>query len=159
MKEEYVSISEKAIKGLLINAIETLAEYVVFLPDGDKKDLQCHLCLLCEGDKEGALEAIRELLEDKPIVVKEMEFKREPLDRELLKHVEYIAERVRSYRYQMGQQIISQEYLAEESDVPLYYIQGIENLTISPSNMALEKIAAVLGTTVAGLLPPGTSNG
>lgn len=133
-----------------------LMERIHGLPKDDKEDLYDLMKELLASESgeefESVVTAIREILDQKPLGLKQMEQpeKEAETGTGLQRWINFVSERIRTLRKEAG---LTQEELAERSGLPQSHISRLESGKHSPSRVTLEKIAAALGLPIGRFDP------
>lgn len=136
-------------------ALAILVDRIRGLPREDREDL---FELVKElpaaqdgGETESIVLAMREILEQAPIVVRGVDQSNdgEPGE-QLAKWITFVSGRIKALRKEQG---LTQEQLAQRSGLPQSHISKLENGKHSPSALTLEKIARALGVPGSELDP------
>jgi DNA-binding XRE family transcriptional regulator len=142
----------------LTMAFSILVERIRSLPKDDLQDLSelaKELATAASSEEiESIIVAMREILEQTPIRVRQMEQSADDFDSQpgpgLKKWLDFVSERIRSLRTEAG---LTQAQLAERSGLPQSQISRLENGQQSPSRVTIEKIADALCQPVAAFDP------
>jgi DNA-binding XRE family transcriptional regulator len=116
-----------------------LFELIEALPDADSTE-----------ERESIFIAMREILEQGPLRVHEMEPEPGTPGAGLQKWMNFIGGRIRTLRERAG---LTQTELAARSGLPQSHISRLENAKHSPSHVTLQKIAQALGEDISELDP------
>lgn len=133
-------------------AIAVLRERIRKMSREDQQDLYELLPDVVAGegeDRESALIAVREILDQNPAKIQAMDLPDESGD-ELKNWAEFVGPRIREAREAAG---MTQEELANAADLPQPHISRLENGKHSPTSMTLEKIAKALGVSATTFDP------
>lgn len=140
--EQEVSVGQAA----LTMAIGIVIERARQLDAQDRQELCDLIGSLTSDSSEEETEAVRvavhEILEQATSGVSTMTWSAGERPERLQKWIDHVAARVGQLRNAAG---LTQIQLAERSGLPHSHISRIESARLSPSRMALEKIAAALG--------------
>lgn len=131
----------------LTMALGIVADRVQRLPQSDKDDLFELVKVLAHADPEeleSCVLTMREILEQSPKRVRQMESPSEPkqLAHGLKSWISFVSRRITDERQAAG---LTQAQLAEKSGLPQSHISRLESGKHSPSRATIEKIAIALG--------------
>lgn len=102
-------------------------------------------------DMEEMVATMREIIEQRPGTVVEMDVPEEPSrPNNLAKWLEFVSKKVRDARVEAN---LTQEQLAGKSGLPQSHISRIETGKLSPSRRTLERLAQALGKPVTDFDP------
>lgn len=146
-------LNESTTKGT-VPSVKNMLDRVKTFSAEDRKEFLELFALAQEADDqeeyESLLRAMEEILEQKPIIVDPFPLDEQPMGEGLKKWATHVASKVKELREKAGMSI---EALATAADLPPEYVEQIEGVQESASNIALSKIAKALHVDV-GVIDP-----
>lgn len=139
-------------EGMLLSAMAVLRDRMARMSRDDRADLLELFPLVFGEDqeeRESALRAVREMLVDRPVLVRALPFPGGVGD-DLANWTKYVSKEIKAARNERG---LTQVELAAKAGIPQPHLCRLERGEHSPTRMTLEKIARALDLPVSRFDP------